>query len=165
MCSSLLSPCRNISGSVGWRDATWLRSPTECPVRHGGRHPLPTPYLHKLSPLRFGAQQWYRSAGPDRGGGSWPSSGSRHSDHQRVHVQHGQQRQQPCSVSGRLCADGPQRGRAAEREEERRAVQEVHPIRAQAQEVRVQELSGLAEIQTELVQERGRDEHRVLSCI
>lgn len=101
---------RNFSGPVGWRDATWLWSSSECPVRHGGRHPFPTPYLHKLSPLRFGAQQWYSSAGPDRGSGSWSASCSRYTNHQRVHVQHGQQRQQSRCVTWRLRADGTQRG-------------------------------------------------------
>lgn len=157
--------CRNVSGPVGWWDAAWLRSSSECPVWHGGRHPLPAPYLHKLSSLRFGAQQWYSSAGPDRGGDSWSSSCSWHTDHQRVHVQHRQQRQQPCCVPWRFCTDGTQRGWATEGEEKRRVVPEVHPVRAQATEVRVQELSGLSEVETELVQEWGWDEYCVLCCI
>lgn len=156
---------RNFSGPVGWRDATWLWSSSECPVRHGGRHPFPTPYLHKLSPLRFGAQQWYSSAGPDRGSGSWSASCSRYTNHQRVHVQHGQQRQQSRCVTWRLRADSTQRGWAAEGEEKRRVVPEIHPVRAQAEEVRVQELSGLPEVETEFIQERGWDEYCVLCCI
>lgn len=147
----LLSLSRNISGSVGWRDAAWLRSPSECPIRHGGRHPFPSAYLYKLPPLRFRAQQWYSSAGPDGGGGSWSSYGSRHPDHQCLHVQHGQQREQPRSVSWRVRTDGTQRGWAAEGEEEGRTVSEVHPVRTKAEEVRVQELTGLTEVKTELV--------------
>lgn len=137
---------RNISGPVGWWDATWLRRSTECPLWHGGRHSLPTPYLHKLSPLRFGAQQWYSSARPDRGGGSWSSSCSGHPVHQRLHVQYRQQWQQPCSVSWRLRTDGTQRGWAAEGEEEGRAVPKIHSVWAQVEEVWVQELPGLPEV-------------------
>lgn len=99
---------RNISGPVGWWDATRLWRSSECPLRHGGRHPLPSSYFHKLPPLRFGAQQRYSSTRPDRGGGSCSSSRSWHPVHQRLHVQHRQQRQQPRSVSWRLRTDGTQ---------------------------------------------------------
>lgn len=56
MVASVFFSSRNVPGPVGWRDAARLRNSPECPVWHGGHHPLTTSHLHKLSALWFRTQ-------------------------------------------------------------------------------------------------------------
>lgn len=122
--TSHLSP-RNLSGPVAWRDASWLWRATECSVRHGSRHPLPSAYIHKLSALRAQprppgcAGGWQRHHADRRGGGR--ASG------------------EPCGTRW-FCPYSSKRSRAPEEEE--RTLPPVYTERPEAAALRVQELPG-----------------------